>query len=1061
MQHQDHHGYRGNDDPLPGLEGHLRNLILTNTPPGTQHHQHQGQPVGEHVGHRLPPGFEHSQARLRNVEPVFPTDPRASIADDANSSSPRGGRRRLNQAQRRQMSSQLSISIDPNAPQYQNDESQNLHHQQERYHQPQHNYQRHQHHASHPSGGNSSWRGHNQSESRDWSDGQYGQSPRNHGFHRPQSQSQRDHQFSSPGYHSHRGGRGGNNSYQGRYQRQSFTQEEIMGQASLLERLCFEAVSNSEIERPEIAEKEAFRRRVEAICREVITQYELEQGPEPDFHPATVELQCFGSLASGFATKASDMDLGLISPFSKLQPDDAASPIPRRLEKALLDAGFGARLLSRTRVPIIKLCETPPEALLQNLRAERAKWDKGIVEEAADPEDEGDEEPALDAQPSTDVQDSDARPTSSTADDTPTPENYFEIPGEDGKMHKFHLRQLSKHTLQAYYGLAKRVLRKAGGRDATMSNYKEFTDLDWEILTGVSVAFANGLSDTKLKQSVQDAMELSSELGFKSLFGILSLVEGQQVLELVKESKLRQLLLSEGSPLERTVRTWLELRPRGGTPADCMTYAKDLQVILERLKKVSAVQLLMLEQASNESPLQYYNRAAGFLRGTDANQVLDLDELSSEAVTRYISGIYHDHVRTEVQDAYAKSNNSLTLEAIGHQHMALQLALEFEKALESKAYDEVVVASIQQYIGLLRSCISSSTESRNIVPTSEEEILLIQRIKLLPDPHKLALNHPKDKYQDALEFPSVGAGTQSDINFAAHLALQNTLLLRCYSHSDPRVRPMVLFIKHWAKARGINSGYRGTLSSYGYVLMVLHYLVNVVQPFVCPNLQQVAPPGAVPGAPNFPEAIMLKGYRVHFWRNENEILHLAMNRQLNGNGQSIGQLLRGFFEYYAQSGMMSTVPGKGFDWGRDVLSLRTMGGLLSKQEKGWTGAKTVYQAQETHEGAPSQNAPAQPQDTPTAAPAAPVPKTPEVKEVRLRYLFAIEDPFELDHNVARTVTHNGIVSIRDEFRRAWRIIQAAGQGLSHDDLLQDVNELENTVNQFEQLIDEIHGLNRM
>jgi hypothetical protein len=48
--------------------------------------------------------------------------------------------------------------------------------------------------------------------------------------------------------------------------------------------------------------------------------------------------------------------------------------------------------------------------------------------------------------------------------------------------------------------------------------------------------------------------------------------------------------------------------------------------------------------------------------------------------------------------------------------------------------------------------------------------------------------------------------------------------------------------------------------------------------------------------------------------------------------------------------------------------------------------------------------------------------------VRQRYLFAIEDPFELDHNVARPVTHNGIVTIRDEFRRAWRILLSIGAG---------------------------------
>ena len=67
-----------------------------------------------------------------------------------------------------------------------------------------------------------------------------------------------------------------------------------------------------------------------------------------------------------------------------------------------------------------------------------------------------------------------------------------------------------------------------------------------------------------------------------------------------------------------------------------------------------------------------------------------------------------------------------------------------------------------------------------------------------------------------------------------------------------------------------------------------------------------------------------------------------------------------------------------------------------KQEKGWTSAKTTIAAG---------------------------------KEVRHRYLFSIEDPFELDHNVARTVTHNGIVAIRDEFRRAWRILSAVGRNM--------------------------------
>jgi terminal uridylyltransferase len=191
---------------------------------------------------------------------------------------------------------------------------------------------------------------------------------------------------------------------------------------------------------------------------------------------------------------------------------------------------------------------------------------------------------------------------------------------------------------------------------------------------------------------------------------------------------------------------------------------------------------------------------------------------------------------------------------------------------------------------------------------------------------------------------------------------------------------MVLFIKSWAKQRKINSSYSGTLSSYGYVLMVLHYLVNVARPPVLPNLQHEAEADGVPPT-------IIDGHEVCFFDREDIIETRASKGLVTKNKESLGNLLVGFFRYYA-------VNSGGFFWTRDVLSLRTQGGLLSKDQKGWTGAKTEHN---------------------------------DNKEVRHRYLFAIEDPFETTHNVARTVTHNGIVAIRDEFRRAWRIILAVGR----------------------------------
>ncbi|KAF2828426.1 PAP/OAS1 substrate-binding domain-containing protein [Ophiobolus disseminans] len=272
----------------------------------------------------------------------------------------------------------------------------------------------------------------------------------------------------------------------------------------------------------------------------------------------------------------------------------------------------------------------------------------------------------------------------------------------------------------------------------------------------------------------------------------------------------------------------------------------------------------------------------------------------------------------------------------------------------------------------------------------------------------------REKVLGPLDFPKQGVGIQCDINFENPLGIHNTHMLRCYSLTDPRVRPMVLFVKSWAKRRKINSAYSGTLNSYGWVLMVLHYLVNIAQPPVCPNLQHsIPPPKDISQLENFFKGPTVGGYTVRFWRNEQEIIQAAQAGQLSQNKQNVGGLLRGFFQYYASISGYSNNYGPRppqFYWTNEVLSLRTLGGIRTKQDKGWVSAKTTITAE---------------------------------KKVTNRYLFAIEDPFELDHNVARTVTHRGIVAIRDEFRRAWRIMGAIGKGMQpeggiFDEVIEDL-----------------------
>ncbi len=71
------------------------------------------------------------------------------------------------------------------------------------------------------------------------------------------------------------------------------------------------------------------------------------------------------------------------------------------------------------------------------------------------------------------------------------------------------------------------------------------------------------------------------------------------------------------------------------------------------------------------------------------------------------------------------------------------------------------------------------------------------------------------------------------------MALRNTELLRAYVDMDERVRILGILIKVWAKHCNIGDASRGSLSSYAYVILMLHYLQRC-QPPVVPFLQEVS-----------------------------------------------------------------------------------------------------------------------------------------------------------------------------------------------------------------------------
>lgn len=1042
----------------PGsLEDRLRGLILNNANPNqniTPVVQPPPQPSSQ-----LPPHM-----RGANIQ-----DQAAYLAlTAARSQGPPPGpphefpakQRRPNQAQRRQMNSGMSIPIDtrPNHPAqagrspgfggnqsphynqpYQNRNPNTSHAQQfsPRHQNPQQSpqLQNHPHSAPlHHSFPSNSHQPH-QSGFRPNNSRQGPNSPQlQHGRPSPQNR-----QLYQPGV-------------QGRGRSFGSDPQEIPMQVQYLENLLQERVPQVGVEAEEEATKEEFRASIEKICQEAIAEFEKENSKEI-FDVSSVQLECFGSMKSGFATKASDMDLALLAPKCIPAPDSAESRIPRLLEKKLLDLGYGARLLTRTRVPIIKLCQKPTEKLLADLLEERTKWDNGVtdddehvdhdfekpkhlsVDHSASPIDT--QHPVELASP-VDAQPPDIPPTSGPetlhSPMTPLTPGPFMISKDDYHAKLSQFKQGTQQSLNDYFNSAKRLLRRLGGRDVT-ANSPEFTDRENQILDDVCKAYIVGLSSKECSNRLQQYKSIQKLFNppdgnrQRTLQGIHTQVDGERFVmawDLRPFTESNETFESEAFS---AIESWIALQDKTSSILDPAFYSRQLFAALDKLKKVNSLQIMLLEQLPHEEPALYSARTRRILktsfrpRGAQTTQ----EDISRLVVEKYIAGILNPAIRDAMEVG--------TLQGVTREHMRMQLAIDYERALDLKIFDEGDINDVKQYIYLLKT--------KNFTIHSA----LITKMRNLPDPTQVSVLKPRDPYKDKLEFPKTDIGIQCDINFSAHLAIHNTLLLRCYAASDSRVRPMILFVKHWAKVRGINTPYRGTLSSYGYVLMVLHYLVHVSQPFVCPNLQRTNkdPPAHLSPA-EIEAQTTCAGRDVRFWRNEAVIKDLADRGLLNHNKDLLGFLLRGFFEYYAQMGFLTTVNVKGFDWGREVLSLRNAGGLLTKQEKGWTGAKTTIETSII--AAPP---------TPNEANDSKVVKTmEETKEIRHRYLFAIEDPFELDHNVARTVTHNGIVSIRDEFRRAWKIIREVGKG-GEEGLLDPHIEAERK-NGLKEAMDIIHGV---
>jgi len=219
---------------------------------------------------------------------------------------------------------------------------------------------------------------------------------------------------------------------------------------------------------------------------------------------------------------------------------------------------------------------------------------------------------------------------------------------------------------------------------------------------------------------------------------------------------------------------------------------------------------------------------------------------------------------------------------------------------------------------------------------------------------------------------------------SAPQAIRNSALLAAYMACDPRARPLCLVVKHWAKRRAVNEAYRGTLSSYCWVLMTIHVLqlrpASVGGP-VLPCLQSelddaTGKPdpfdaddvrlGQVPGCPW--DATFRDPFRHGLARSS---IDGGGDKPRASNQESLGDLLWAFFCHWHHhhdhhSGVASVRMGKGTTSAAAAGSAATDGAdpipVLTKKEKGW-----------------------------------------ERRAGTACTLWCVEDPFDLSHNLGRTV----------------------------------------------------------
>ena len=255
-----------------------------------------------------------------------------------------------------------------------------------------------------------------------------------------------------------------------------------------------------------------------------------------------------------------------------------------------------------------------------------------------------------------------------------------------------------------------------------------------------------------------------------------------------------------------------------------------------------------------------------------------------------------------------------------------------------------------------------------------------------------------------IEFVDPESGSEVDLSLNHPLAIHNSKLLSTYAGADPRVRKLVYVIRYWAKRRGINSTYDGTLSSYALMILVIHFLQHRPVPLL-PNLKKLS--SDWDGKNNNDNDVYIEDqeyivnpidksvYDAYFYTPNTANDINALKKFASNNKETVGELLVGFFLYFAHE----------YNYVESVVSISSH---LQDQQKIDRVEKFGWQSHDR---------------------------------------LSIEDPIEAGFDISHGIKSPQFYFIRKELLRAYSLISQAfdPKNISSDEKMNDMQRLVETI----------------